>query len=152
MLTFLLTIPAVIVWSKLLNRFVHATRVRRGIAFALTFGMMPFVYKLFIVPWFLGLGFFPTKKFDRRQWFSRAEKRYEMTEDLLEKNLIGKTKQDIQQLLGKGEETADEKDEWSYNLGSRPGIFVIYPDELRIEFEGQKVIRINWLHPVQMPL
>ena len=56
--------------------------------------------------------------------------------------LIGKTKTEIQQILGDGDNT-EQSDDWHYYLGYRPGFANIDPDVLYIEFKNCKVIRVE---------
>lgn len=151
-LTILVSIPTVITWNWFFKKLIRSDKPRKLTAWLVTFAMMPIVYKLVVVPWYLGLSFFPSHNFNKEKWHSAAEKRYEMSEDIIDRDiLIGKTKTDIQLLLGKAENTS-ENNQWEYVLGSRPGLFVIYPDILQITFQNEKAVKVRWIHPVQMSL
>lgn len=151
-LTILVSIPAVIIWNWFFKKLIRSDKPRKLTSWLATFAMMPVSYKVIIVPWYLGLSFFPSRHFNKEKWHSAAEKRYEMSEDIIDRDiLIGKTKADIQLLLGKAENLS-ENSEWEYILGSRPGFFVIYPDLLRITFKDGKAVKVRWIHPVQMPI
>ncbi len=150
-LTILVSIPTVIIWNWFFKKFIRSDKSRKLTSWLIMFAMVPVIYKVIVVPWYLGLSFFPSRNFNKEKWHSAAGKRYEMSEDIIDRDiLIGKTKADIQLLLGKAENTSEN--EWEYVLGSRPGLFVIYPDLLRIIFKDGKVVKIRWIHPVQMPI
>lgn len=151
-LTILVSIPSVIIWNWFFKKIIRSDTPLKLTSWLATFAMMPVIYKLIVVPWYLGLSFFPSRNFNKEKWHSVAEKRYEMSEDIIDRDiLIGKTKTDIQLLLGKAENTS-ENNQWEYVLGSRPGLFVIYPDILQITFQNEKAVKVRWIHPVQMSL
>lgn len=151
-LTLLVSIPGVIIWNWLFKKMIRSDKLRKLTAWLVTFAMMPVIYRAIVVPWYLGLSFFPSQNFTPEKWHSAAEKRYEMSEDIIDRDiLIGKTKQEVQVLLGKSENSF-ENNEWEYILGARPGLFVIYPDVLNITFKSGKVVKVRWIHPVQMPI
>jgi hypothetical protein len=56
--------------------------------------------------------------------------------------LIGKTKEEVRQILG-DEENKDESDNWIYELGFKPGFANIDPDILEIEFKNGKVEKVE---------
>lgn len=151
-LTGLVSIPGVIIWNWFFRKLIHSDKPRKRMAWLVTFAMTPVVYRVIIVPWYLGLSFFPSHNFSKERWNSATGTRYEMSEDIIDRDiLIGKTKADVQHLLGKAE-NVPENNEWEYILGSRPGLFIIYPDVLRITFKNEKVVKVKWTHPVQIPL
>ncbi len=89
------------------------------------------------------MSYYPTHDFDKEKWFTDEEKRYEMSDNIIESNmLIGKTKTEIQQILGDGD-NSDQSDGWYYYLGYRPGFANIDPDVLYIEFKNGKVIKVE---------
>ena len=89
------------------------------------------------------MSYHPTHDFDKQKWFADKEKRYELSEDIIDsKMLIGKTKSEVRQLLG-DEGNTDESDYWNYYLGFRPGFANIDPDVLDIEFKDGKVVKVG---------
>ena len=66
-----------------------------------------------------------------------------MSEDIIEsKLLIGKTKQEIVELLGDDYYSYNEN-HIAYDLGFVPGLLNIDPDVLDIYFENGKVIKVD---------
>ena len=93
-----------------------------------------------IIIWVFSISYHPSNNFDRKKWFADEEKRYELSEDIIDsKLLIGKTKAEVRQILG-NEENTDKSDHWTYYLGFKPGLFSIDPDVLTIDFENGKAI------------
>ena len=83
------------------------------------------------------------ERFNEETWRNEPTKRYEMVDDLLERNLLnGKTKEEVIGLLGQPSSGRSlENDFFLYNLGSPPHFTKSEPEELRIIFENQKVIK-----------
>ena len=69
----------------------------------------------------------------------RTLRKYEMTDDLVDNGkLIGKTKEEIIELLGQ-EDVSLDGSRWTYYLGFKPSLLGIDPDVLEIEFKDGKV-------------
>ena len=97
----------------------------------------------FIWRWIFSISYYPSKDFDRQKWISDKEKRYELSEEIIESEmLIGKTKAEVKQILG-DEENTDDSDLWNYYLGFKPQLFGIDPDVLVIEFKNGIVIKVG---------
>ena len=89
------------------------------------------------------MSYHPTHDFDKEKWFADKETRYNLSEDIIESEmLIGKTKSEVRQILG-DENNTDQSDNWSYYLGFKPGFANIDPDVLDIEFKDGKVIKVG---------
>ncbi len=86
--------------------------------------------------------YYPKYSFDKNKWMNDKEERYELSGDLIKsKMLLGKTKQEVIQLLGDEGKTNDENT-WNYKLGFRPELFNIDPDYLEIEFKDNMVVEV----------
>ncbi len=85
------------------------------------------------------VGYYPTRNFDETVWRTDKEKRYEMTSDIIDRELlIGKTKEEIEKTLG-GDYFKYNESHWGYGVGFVPGLFNIDPDILDIHFKDGKV-------------
>ena len=92
---------------------------------------------------FVYINYYPEREFSAETWHVDKEKRYEMTSDLIENRiLIGKTKKEISDLLGKDYYTYSA-DHWVYEIVHVPGLLNIDPDVLDIYFEDDKVVRVD---------
>ncbi|MEJ5995219.1 hypothetical protein WG904_12390 [Pedobacter sp. Du54] len=129
-------------WKWLLTKGVKNPRKRKIAIWACTIIGTPILY-LFIV-WLaiFALSYYPDHKFDSEKWKNEPESRYELTKSLIgSKLLIGKSKREVEQLLGK---TYDFKSNlWIYNVGFVPGLFNIDPDILEISFKNDKVVNVK---------
>ena len=113
------------------------------ISFISTLIISPIIYFLAILIWVFSVSYYPNNDFDKEEWISNKEERFKMSEDLIEsEKLIGKTKQEIVQLLGEDYYSYNEN-HIAYDLGFLPGFFNIDPDVLDIYFENGKVIKVD---------
>ena len=88
------------------------------------------------------MSYHPNYDFDKEKWLANKEKRYEFSQDIIDsKMLIGKTKSEVLQILGDKIDN-EQNDNWSYDLGFKPGFANIDPDVLDIEFKKGKVVDV----------
>ncbi|WP_242212549.1 hypothetical protein [Bacillus cereus group sp. BfR-BA-01383] len=79
-----------------------------------------------------------TSKFNQDRWLNAEEKRVHMVDDLLQKyKLIGKSNEEITQLLGTPTETRNEEEGviTSYYLGAERGFIPIDSEQLVLQFD-----------------
>jgi hypothetical protein len=83
------------------------------------------------------------EKFSRDKWINNKSERYTMSEDIIQsKMLIGKTKEEVKELLG--EDThLDNDNSVEYVLGIVPRFTNVDPDVLLITFEDGKVAKVK---------
>lgn len=116
---------------------------RKYFAVLPTIVLSPLVYVAAIVIWIVSMTYYPSKDFDKQEWKSNIEERYQMSEDIIDSEiLIGKSKQEVIELLGT-EYWSNGEDNISYYLGFVPEIANIDPDVLDIYFENGRVIKIS---------
>lgn len=116
---------------------------RRYIAIIPTVVFSPIVYVGLFIIWFFSITYYPNKDFDRDEWNSNVEKRYEMSEDIMASNiLIGKKRDEVIVLLG-SDFYAHGENNISYELGYVPGLWKIDPDYIDIYFENGKVTKVE---------
>ena len=116
---------------------------RKYLAIIPSIVLSPIVYIGLIYLWIFSISYYPTNDFDKQTWESNPEERYKMSENIIEsKMLIGKTKQEIVELLGNDFYSYSEN-HIAYGLGFVPGLFNIDPDVLDIYFENGKVTKVG---------
>ena len=116
---------------------------RRFLAFIPTVVLSPLIYVGLIMIWIFTISYYPTNEFDKLEWDSNTEERYKLSEDIIEsKMLIGKTQDEVIQILGTDFSSNSEK-MITYELGFVPGLFNIDPDYLEIKLENGIVISVN---------
>lgn len=101
-------------------------------------------YTALVLAFFAALSYYPKDEFSKDRWNAEKEKRYELSGDIIEsKILIGKSKEEVEQLLGRDETIDEESDYWAYDLGFVPSLGGIDPDVLDIYFQNGKVIKVG---------
>jgi hypothetical protein len=124
---------------RLIFRKIKDNGTRRLTTWLTTLLLTPIIYVGLIVVWVAYVSYYPERDFDKEKWKADIEKRYEMTDDLVDSGkLIGKTKDEVKELLGQ-EDVSLDGSRWTYYVGFKPSLFGIDPDVLEIEFKNGKV-------------
>ncbi len=104
--------------------------------------LSPVVYVGIVLIWMSSVSYYPKQSFQKEKWDTNVEERYKMSKDIINSEiLIGKTKEEVIELLGQEYSTYGDNN-LTYYLGFVPGVIVIDPDVLDIYFENGKVIRV----------
>jgi hypothetical protein len=115
---------------------------RKLIAIIPAIFLSPIIYFGLIYLWIFSVSYYPTNDFDKQEWETNIEERYKMSQDIMEsKILIGKTKEEIIELLGKDFHTYNQN-HIAYSIGFVPGLFSMDPDVLDIYFKNGKVTKV----------
>ena len=142
----LLAIPLffIVKWLLKLLR-IGNKKNRKYIAMITSIILSPLIYVGTIVIMFYLLSYYPTQEFDKNLWDQKIEERYKMSQNIINTNLlIGKSKEEVIELLGNDFSTYEENI-IEYYLGFVPGFINIDPDCLFIYFEDNKVIKVEQL-------
>ena len=59
------------------------------------------------------------------------------------KMLLGKTKNEVRNILGDNSDNKDSFNVWTFGLGVRPELFNIDDSYLEIEFQNDKVVNVE---------
>jgi hypothetical protein len=132
--------------------FVKTIDKRKWLAVLVSLVLTPIVYFYVFYP-ILNIfsSYHNEKYFNSEAWIEEPSSRYEMTNNILESDtLIGKTKPEIQQLLGTYEwlswnDSIKNHDEnlWNYALGMKPGAMNTKKECMTIIFKDDKVNNIE---------
>ena len=138
-----LATPFFFLWRRLFRKVFNST-LKVALASCLTaFITAPLAYATLVVAAISVANYYPKNKFSRAQWFAEKEKRYKLSGDIIESRmLIGKSKKEVKELLGKDEMIDERSDYWEYGLGFVPS-GSIDPDALDIYFQDGKVIKVS---------
>jgi hypothetical protein len=116
---------------------------RKYLAIIPTVILSPLLYVGIIMIWIFSVSYYPKTDFNKQKWNENKEERYKMSNDIIKSEiLIGKTKEEVIELLGDDFYSYDEN-HIAYDLGFVPGLFNIDPDVLDIYFEKSKVIKVG---------
>jgi hypothetical protein len=140
----ILGIPTFYFWRWLFKKFIAVDRTRKIVTWIATIVLTPCIYVGIIALWVFSITYYPSNKFDKQKWVDDKEKRYELSNDIIEsKMLLGKTKTEVRQLLGDDADNKDSIDVWTYGLGIRPELFNIDGSYLLIEFKNNHVVNVE---------
>lgn len=104
--------------------------------------LSPVVYVLVVMAVFSTEYYYEKQGFDPVVWQQKVEERFRMSEDIVEsKMLIGKTREEVIEILGPGYSDYTPS-HIGYYLGYKPALFNIDPDYLDIYFENGRVVRV----------
>ena len=116
---------------------------RKYIAIIPTLILSPIIYFGLVLIWIFSISYYSTDGFNQNEWNTNIEERYKMSEDIIESEmLIGKTQDEVIQILGNNFSSNDEN-RISYELGNVPGLFNIDPDYLDIKLESGIVVSVK---------
>jgi hypothetical protein len=133
----ILWIPIFFIWQWLFKKPIVSKRKRVVATWLVTMFSTPLAYVIIILIWFLAGIYYPNHNFNKADWINNKGERYELSDDIINsKMLIGKTKVNVEKLLG-DEGNKEDSDDWFYDLGFTPGS--IDPDSMEIEFKSGNV-------------
>jgi hypothetical protein len=141
---FMLGIPTFFFWRWLFKKWIKVDQTRKIATWIATILVTPLIHIGMVIGIINILCYYPSKEFDQQKWLTEKDKRYELSEDIIETNLlIGKTHEEVRQLLG-DESNNNQSNDWIYFLGWPPSVFGNdAPEALRIEFEDDKVVKVR---------
>lgn len=139
----LLATPFFFLWRRLFRNKMMSKPKMVIASWVAAFCTAPFVYVAIIFIWVSIINYYPSNDFNQSNWLAEKEKRYELSEDIIESRLlIGKSKAEVKQLLG-DEENNELSDDWHYDLGFKPSLLGIDPDVLDVYFQNGKVVKVG---------
>ncbi len=139
----ILGIPTFFFWRWVFKKYIKVDRTRKVLTWLATIILTPCIYVGLILLVFFSISYYSKHDFDRQKWFADKDKRYELSNDIIEsKMLIGKSKSQVRQLLG-GEDNSDSLNVWTFGLGIRPELFNIDDSYLQVEFKDDKVVNVE---------
>ena len=140
----ILAIPIYFLCKWTLNKWeIGNPKSRKLTAIIPTIILSPLAYVGMIVIWMMSVSYYPTKKFNKAEWDTNIEGRYTMSKNIIKSEmLIGKTKEEVIEILGEEFSIYDEE-HIAYYLGFVPSMLGIDPDVLDIYFENGKVIKVS---------
>ena len=134
----LLGIPVFFLWRGVFRKSRQKLTTKIGI-WLLTIITAPMIYVCIMIIALLVMDYYPNRDFVKQQWLTNKDKRYEYSKDIIQsKILIGKTKKEVKQILG-DDSNSGTSDDWYYDLGYRPELANIDPDNLEITFKNGRV-------------
>lgn len=132
--------------KKILRPFYYQTIKITVLAFTIT----PLLYLLAVGLFFLTVFYEPSRKFDQMSWQYNTGKRYQMSDDIINKKLlIGKDTVQVTGLLGNKKihyyDTLRQQLRWEYDMGSGGGGLGFLFHKLQLVFENNAVVSVQHL-------
>ena len=132
--------------------FANTIDKRKWVSLLISIIATPIVYFYVFYPFInIFFSYHHYKHFDVEAWKEKPALRYEMSTEVVNNNLfLGKTKEEVKQVLGKSEWyswddaiKANSPEMWNYNLGFKPGAFNMTQECLELVFKENKVMRVS---------
>ncbi|MBO6607356.1 hypothetical protein [Psychroserpens sp.] len=150
----IITIPLVLFMSIvfiLTYLFVRTIDRRKWLTLLVSLALTPVIYFYVFYPMVnIFSNYHHQKYFSSEHWLEKPALRYELSDHMIASDLlIGKTKQDVEGLLGEAEwltwdDTLKSHDanRWNYGLGIEPGAFNEEKECLELVFQNEKLTEI----------
>lgn len=136
----------------LLYLFLNTVDKRKWLTVLISLMLTPFAFFYVAYP-FVNIisNYHHQKYFSAKAWNENPKLRYEMIDHAIASDtLLGKSKPEIETLLGKAEWLSWNKilkeydpNKWNYSLGIEPGAFTNEKDQLEVVFINDKVSALN---------
>ena len=142
-----LIVVFILVWL-----FTNTIDKRKWLSFLISLVLTPIVYYYVFYPLLnIFSSYHHEKHFDSEAWVEKPSLRYEMSNEITNKQLfLGKNKEQVQAILGTSEWygwddaiKANSPEKWNYNLGYKPGAFNMTQECLELEFKNNTVASIK---------
>ncbi|WP_136480796.1 hypothetical protein [Cognatitamlana onchidii] len=143
----LISIVFILVWL-----FVRTIDKRKWLTLLVSLALTPIAYFYVFYP-ILNIfsSYHHEKRFNAKAWEDKPELRFEMMHTIVKDSIfIGKTKDEVQPLLGKAEWygwddslKANSPEKWNYNLGFKPGALNNMQECIELQFKNNKVAALK---------
>ena len=136
----IIAIPTFFFWRWLLKKYIKVDKTRKIATWSATFIGTPIIYVGLIMLFLLGMTYTPSKDFDKSQWLTDREGRFQMAGDIIERKLlIGIDTTQVKQILGDPTWGGDTTKIWSYDMGFGGGGlgFLFHHLNLKLDNSGQ---------------
>lgn len=143
LIVLIIAIPTFFILRWILKRFIKDKKARNWTSIIATTIIAPILYFGLILAVLSYLFYEPQYDFNTERWFADKSARFEMRDDLVNSRiLIGKSKSEIIELIGKSESN-DSTKIWTYDLGVSSAGFGWQFNYLKLTFENGKVSAVN---------
>ena len=138
----IIAVPTFFFWSWLLKKHIKVDTTRKIAAWSATVIVTPILYVGMIMLFLFSITYTPSRRFDKSQWLTDKDGRFEMADDIINSNmLINKDTNQIKQILG--EPLRGSNNTWTYDMGMGGGGLGFLFHSLLIKFENEKVVTVE---------
>jgi len=140
----LIAVTTFLFCSRLLKKFIKANETRRLVAWIIALVATPFIYLGLIALLLFGITYTPGRDFDKAQWLTDKEGRYQMAGDLINSNMIiGKDISQVKEILGEPTWSIDSSNSCVYDMGFGGGGLGFMFHNLVIRFSKGKAVSVE---------
>ena len=137
-------------WRWLLKKLINDDQKRKIFTWFATIILSPVIYSGLISLLIFGINYTPSKDFEKSQWLTDREGRFEMADDIIRsKILINKDTNQVKQILGNPTWTSDTtyqkelKNSWFYDMGMGGGGLGFMFHNLIVKFDKDRVVAVE---------
>jgi hypothetical protein len=113
-----IAIPTFFFWKWVLKKYIKVDKRRKIAAWAATLIATPLLYTSLVLLFVFGLPLEPRKNFNKQEWLTDREGRFEMSRDIIKsKILLGKDTSQVKDILGDPAWGSDTTSVWTYDMG-----------------------------------
>jgi len=139
----IIAIPTFLFWRWLLKKYITVDRTRKIATWSATIIGTPIIYVGLIMLFMLGMSYTPSRDFDKSQWLTDREGRFQMAGDIVSsKMLISKDTTEVKQILGDPTWRQPTIATWTYDIGMGGGGLGFMFHNLVIKFDKGKVVAV----------
>lgn len=145
-----LGIPTYFFWRWIFRKYLKTGKSTKIATWVATLITTPVLYLLVIQLFILALFYTPSRDFNKKQWLTDRESRFEMADDILEsKLLIDRDSNQVKEILGEPNRNIEtwqnnrDKLTWTYDMGMGVGGLGFLFHNLSVEFKNDKVINVT---------
>ena len=75
-------------WRWLLKKLITIDKTRKAATWIATILSTPVMYGLIVMLWIMSATYYPSNDFNKQKWHEDIEKRYELSEDLIDSEIL----------------------------------------------------------------
>ena len=140
----IIAIPTFFFWRWLLKKYIRVDKTRIIATWSATLIGTPIIYVGLIMLFMLGITYTPSKDFNKSQWLTDKEGRFQMAGDIISsKILIGSDTSQVKQLLGNPTWGMDNDNSFVYDMGFGGGGLEFLSHNLVVKFDNNKVVSVE---------
>ena len=139
LILFFIFIPTFFFWKWILKKYINVAKTRKIATWLATLIVTPFIYLGLIMIFIFWMSYTPSKNFDKSQWLTDKEERFQMADDIIEsKMLIGKDTNQVKQILGEPPWRDTTAKKWTFDMGCGGGGlgFLFHNLDLNLDKKG----------------
>jgi hypothetical protein len=137
-------------WRWLLRKIIKDGQKRKIFTWFATIIFTPIIYEGLIMLLLFGITYTPSRDFDKSQWLTDKEGRFQMASDIIDsKMLIAKDTNQVKQILGEpslgsgSNWRQDTVNAWTYDMGNGGGGLGFMFHNLVVKFDKEQVINVE---------